>query len=52
MLCLSLSAVLVAPLAWALTPVLAEGNPVIPVTDPALLTGVGGLAPEVVDGGR
>jgi 4-amino-4-deoxy-L-arabinose transferase-like glycosyltransferase len=49
MLCLSLSAVLVAPLVWALTPVLAEGNPVIPVADPALLTGVGGLAPEVVD---
>jgi hypothetical protein len=30
-------------------PVLAEGNPIIPVADPALLKGVGGLAPLFVD---
>jgi 4-amino-4-deoxy-L-arabinose transferase-like glycosyltransferase len=44
-----LLAVLLAPLGWSLTPVLAEGNPIIPIADPALLTDVEGLVPEEVD---
>jgi 4-amino-4-deoxy-L-arabinose transferase-like glycosyltransferase len=48
-LALGLLAVLVAPMAWSLMPVLAQGNPMIPAADPALLTGVGGLAPPYID---
>ena len=44
-----LLAVLLAPLVWSLTPVLAEGSPIIPIADPALLTGVGVLAPPLID---
>jgi 4-amino-4-deoxy-L-arabinose transferase-like glycosyltransferase len=48
-LAFGLFAVLVCPTTWALFPVLAEGNPMIPVADPALLTGVGGLAPVPIE---
>jgi 4-amino-4-deoxy-L-arabinose transferase-like glycosyltransferase len=44
-----LAGVLLAPLLWSLSPVLAAGNPIIPIADPVLLTGDGGLAPEIVD---
>jgi 4-amino-4-deoxy-L-arabinose transferase-like glycosyltransferase len=46
---LGLSAVLLCPAAWSLLPVLAEGNPMFPVADPALLTGTGALAPPPID---
>jgi 4-amino-4-deoxy-L-arabinose transferase-like glycosyltransferase len=46
---LGLAAVFLGPASWSLMPVVAEGNPMIPVADPALLTGVGGLAPTFVD---
>ncbi len=40
-----LFALLLAPAAWSLMPVVAPGNPMIPVADPSLLAGTGGLAP-------
>ena len=41
--------VLLAPAVWSLMPVMAPGNPMIPVADPSLLTGTGGLAPPPMD---
>ena len=41
---------LLAPAVWSLMPVMAPGNPMIPVAaDPSLLTGTSGLAPAPVD---
>ena len=41
--------VLLAPAVWSLMPVVVPGNPMIPVADPSLLTGTGGLAPPPMD---
>jgi 4-amino-4-deoxy-L-arabinose transferase-like glycosyltransferase len=46
---IGLLSLLLGPVAWALTPVIAEGNPIIPVADPALLDGSRGLAPPFLD---
>jgi 4-amino-4-deoxy-L-arabinose transferase-like glycosyltransferase len=44
-----LLAVLLAPAAWSLMPVVAPRNPMIPVADPSHLTGTEGLAPPPLD---
>jgi 4-amino-4-deoxy-L-arabinose transferase-like glycosyltransferase len=48
-LAVGLLAVLLTPAAWSLMPVVAPGNPMIPVADPSLLTGTGELAAPPVD---
>ncbi len=46
---IGLAGVLLAPACWSLMPVIARGNPMIPVADPSLLSGREGLASPPMD---